>query len=104
MSLYESNDEIEVFVLMLDLQVSVFPASSLGFLVLHLSSFVVGLLAPKGVSRRSCRSRGKRLARVVRRRGRCGSRFFLDLGAFSCHNAFTRAMGRMGPSLSSRGS
>jgi hypothetical protein len=46
------------------------------------------LLAPlrrKGFSRRRCHSRGQRLARVVRRSGLWGGRFFLCWCAFSCH-------------------
>jgi hypothetical protein len=50
---------------------------------------VVGPLVPKGCSCRPCRSRGQRLKRAVRRRGRCVGRFFLGWDAFcSCHGGF----------------
>jgi hypothetical protein len=49
---------------------------------------VAGLLAPKGFSRRSCRSRGEGLALIIRRRRRCGGRFFLGGDAFSCNSVF----------------
>jgi hypothetical protein len=53
---------------------------------------VAGLLAPRGFSCRPCRSRGHRLARVVRRGGRCGGHFFSG-GVPSLHVTalFTRA-------------
>jgi hypothetical protein len=55
------------------------------------------LLAPKGFSRRPCRSCGQRLARVVRRRRRFGGRYFFGSDAFSIHGAL-RA--RHGPQAS----
>jgi hypothetical protein len=59
---------------------------------------VVGLVVPKGLSRRPCCSRGQRLARFVRRRSRCGGRSFLGWDAFSCHGALHP---RHGPQVSS---
>jgi hypothetical protein len=44
-------------------------------------------VAPKGLSRRPCCSRGQRPTLIVRRRKRCGGRFFIGWDAFSCHGA-----------------
>jgi hypothetical protein len=63
---------------------------------------VVGLSAPKSISRCPCRTRKQRLARVVRRRGRCGGRFFLGWDAFSSTAFFTRAICRKRFHASSR--